>query len=117
MLSYPDRAANIALGPRRSGCPRFLLLPPVRWPDDLQPHLEEGCISEGFKAHKALNPTSGPATLAEARPPGRAFTGSTRNARRAARPTRRGRRWYRVGRRPVRFNAIHTRHHCKPGAT
>lgn len=60
--------------------------------------LKKRVFPKGFKAHKALNPTGGPATPAEAR---------VRLEGALARFDL------------VRFTAIHTRHHCKqmPGAT
>ena len=84
--------------------------------------LKKGVFPNGFKAHKAMNPTSGPATPAEARVRLEgAFARFDQECRRRA-----------ASGQPVvsifgtqsvedfvRFNAIHTRHHCKqmPGAT
>jgi hypothetical protein len=85
--------------------------------------LKKGVCPKGFKAHKALNPTSGPATPAEAR---------DRLEGALARFDQECRRWAASGQHVVstgfgtvsvedlvRFNALHTRHHCKqmPGAT
>ncbi len=85
--------------------------------------LRKGVFPKGFKALKALNPTSGPATPTEARvrlegafdrfdQECRKRAASGHNVRTSAFGT--------VSVEDlVRFNAIHTRHHCKqmPGAT
>jgi hypothetical protein len=85
--------------------------------------LKRDAFPSGFKAHKALNPGSGPATPAEAR---------VRLEAAFARFDRECRRRAATGQHVVntsfgtvsiddyvRFNALHTRHHCKqmPGAT
>ena len=85
--------------------------------------LKKGAFPNGFKAHKAMNPTTGPATPAEAR---------VRLEGALARFDQECRRWVASGQHNVctgfgtvsvedfvRFNAIHTRHHSKqmPGAT
>ena len=85
--------------------------------------LKKDAFPKGFKAHKAMNPASGPATPAEAR---------VRLEGLLARFDQECRRRVASGQHVVstafgtvsvedfvRFNAIHTRHHCKqmPGAT
>lgn len=84
--------------------------------------LKREAFPTGFKAHKAMNPASGPATPAEAR---------VRLEAAFARFDQQCRRRAASGQHVVsylgtvsvedfvRFNAIHTRHHCKqmPGAT
>jgi DinB superfamily len=84
--------------------------------------LKKGVFPTGFKAHKAMNPASGPATPAEAR---------VRLEGALARFDQECRRRVASGQHVVstsfgtvsvedfvRFNAMHTRHHCKqmPGA-
>jgi hypothetical protein len=85
--------------------------------------LKKDTFPKGFKAHKAMNPTIGPATPAEAR---------VRLEGAFARFDQECRRRVASGQHVVstafgtvsvedlvRFNAIHTRHHCKqmPGGT
>ncbi len=85
--------------------------------------LKKGAFPKGFKAHKTMNPASGPATPAEAR---------VRLEGELARFDQECRRRVASGQHVVstgfgtvsvedfvRFNAIHTRHHCEqmPGAT
>jgi len=84
--------------------------------------LKKDAFPKGFKAHKAMNPTGGPATPAEAR---------IRLERALATFDQECRRRVASGQHLVstsfgtvsvedfvRFNALHTRHHCKqmPGA-
>ena len=84
--------------------------------------LKKGVFPKGFKAHKTMNPTSGPATPAEAR---------VRLEGLLARFDQECRRRVAGGQQVVstgfgtvsvvdfvRFNAMHTRHHCEqmPGA-
>jgi len=85
--------------------------------------LKKDAFPKGFKAHKAMNPTSGPATPAEARVRLEgAFARFDQECRRRAAS---GQHVVSTGfgtvsiEDLVRFNAIHTRHHCKqmPGAT
>jgi hypothetical protein len=85
--------------------------------------LKKDAFPKGFKALKAMNPTSGPATPAEARVRLEgAFARFDQECRRRAAS---GQHVVRTGfgrvslEDLVRFNAIHTRHHCKqmPGAT
>jgi hypothetical protein len=85
--------------------------------------LKKGVFPKGFKAHKALNPTSGPATPAEARV--RLEGALDRFDQECLRRVASGQHVVRTGfglvsvEDLVRFSAIHTRHHCKqmPGAT
>jgi hypothetical protein len=85
--------------------------------------LKKDAFPNGFKAHKAMNPSSGPATPAEARVRLEgAFARFDQECRRRATS---GQHVVSTGfgtvsvEDLVRFNAIHTRHHCKqmPGAT
>ena len=85
--------------------------------------LKKDAFPNGFKAHKAMNPSSGPATPAEARVRLEgAFARFDQECRRRAAS---GQHVVSTGfgrvsvEDLVRFNAIHTRHHCKqlPGAT
>ena len=84
--------------------------------------LKKDAFPKGFKAHKAMNPTSGPATPAEARV--RLEAALARFDQECRRRVASGQHVVSIfGTLPVedlvRFNAIHTRHHCKqmPGAT
>ena len=85
--------------------------------------LKKDAFPKGFKAHKAMNPPSGPATPAEARVRlEEAFARFDQECRRRAAS---GQHVVSTGfgmvsvEDFVRFNAIHTRHHCKqmPGET
>jgi DinB family protein len=85
--------------------------------------LKKNAFPKGFKAHKAMNPTSGPATPAEARVRlEEAFARFDQECRTRAAS---GQHVVSTGFGTVsvedfvRFSAIHTRHHCKqmPGAT
>jgi hypothetical protein len=85
--------------------------------------LKKGAFPKGFKAHKAMDPTSGPATPAEARV--RLEGAFARFDQECRRQVASGQHVVSTGfgtvsvEDLVRFNAIHTRHHCKqmPGAT
>jgi hypothetical protein len=85
--------------------------------------LKKDTFPKGFKAHKAMNPTSGPATPAEARV--RLEAALARFDQECRRRVASGQHVVSTGFGTVsvedfvRFNAIHTRHHCKqmPGAT
>jgi len=85
--------------------------------------LKKGVFPKGFKAHKALNPTSGPATPTEARVRLEgAFARFDQECRRRAASGQQvvfGAFGTVSVEDLVRFSAIHTRHHCKqvPGAT
>ena len=85
--------------------------------------LKKGVFPKGFKAHKAMNPTSGPATPAEARV--RLEGALARFDQECRRRVASGQHVVSTGfgtvsvEDYVRFSALHTRHHCKqmPGAT
>jgi hypothetical protein len=85
--------------------------------------LKKDAFPKGFKAHKAMNPASGPATPAEAR--GRLEGAFARFDQECRRRAASGQHVVSTGfgtvsiEDLVRFSAIHTRHHCKqmPGAT
>ncbi len=85
--------------------------------------LKKDAFPKGFKAHKAMNPTSGPATPAEARV--RLEEAFARFDQECRRRVASGQHVVSTGFGTVsvedfvRFNAIHTRHHCKqmPGET
>ena len=85
--------------------------------------LKKDAFPKGFKAHKAMNPTSGPATPAEARV--RLEEAFARFDQECRRRVASGQHVVSTGfgtvsvEDYVRFNAIHTRHHCKqmPGET
>ena len=85
--------------------------------------LKKGVFPKGFKALKALDPTSGPSTPAEARVRLEgAFARFDQECRRRAASGQQvvGTAFGTVSVEDlVTFNAIHTRHHCKqmPGAT
>lgn len=85
--------------------------------------VKKGVFPKGFKAHKAMNPASGPATPAEARV---RLTGALdRLDQECRRRAASGQHVVSTGYGTVsiedfvRFSAIHTRHHCKqmPDAT
>jgi len=79
--------------------------------------LKKDAFPKGFKAHKAMNPTSGPATPAEARV--RLEEAFARFDQECRRRVGSGQHVVSTGFGTVsvedfvRFNAIHTRHHCK----
>ena len=85
--------------------------------------LKKGVFPKGFKAHKTMNPTSGPATPAEARV--RLEGAVARFEQECRRRVASGQHLVSTGfgtvsvEDLVRFSALHTRHHCKqmPGAT
>ena len=85
--------------------------------------LKKDTFPKGFKAHKAMNPPSGPATPAEARV--RLEGAFARFDQECRRRVASGQHVVSTGFGTVsvedfvRFNAIHTRHHCKqmPGET
>jgi hypothetical protein len=85
--------------------------------------LKKGVFPKGWKAAKALNPTSGPATPAQARV--RLEGALARFDQECRRRVASGQHVVSTGfgtvsvEDLVRFNTLHTRHHCKqmPGAT
>jgi hypothetical protein len=84
--------------------------------------LKKDAFPKGFKAHKAMNPTSGPATPAEARV--RLEGALARFDQECRRRVASGQHVVSTGfgtvsvEDYVRFSALHTRNHCKqmPGA-
>ena len=84
--------------------------------------VKKAAFPKGFKAHKAMNPTSGPATPAEARV--RLEGALARFDQECRRRVASGQHVVSTGFGTVsiedfvRFSAVHTRHHCKqmPGA-
>ena len=109
------------LGLRRSRCPPLSC---ARW---LRLYfnriLKKGVFPKGLKAHKAMNPTSGPATPAQARV--RLEGALARFDQECRRRVASGQHVVSTGfgtvsvEDYVRFSAMHIRHHCKqmPGAT
>ena len=117
-----EEAANVVSGaPSSIPMPPAFLRPLVRL--FINRILKKGVFPKGFKANKALDPTSGPTTPAEAR---------VRLEGALARFDKECRRRAASGQHLVsthlgtvsvedlvRYSALHTRHHCKqmPGAT
>jgi len=115
-----EEGANVLSGAPSISMPPALLRPLARL--YFNRILKKGVFPKGFKAHKAMNPATGPATPAEAR---------VRLERALARFEEECRRRVASGQHVastgfgtvsiedfVRFSALHTRHHCKqmPGA-
>ena len=112
-----EEAANVVSGaPSIPMPPAFLLLRPLARLI-FNRTLKKGVFPKGFKAHRALNPTSGPATPAEARV--RLEGALARFDQECRRRVASGQHVVSTGFGTVsvedfvRFNAIHTRHHCK----
>ena len=117
-----EEAANVV-----SGAPSIIPMPPAF----LRPLirlffnriLKKGVFPNGWKAHKALDPASGPATPAQARV--RLEGALARFDQACRRRVASGQHVVSTGFGTVsvddlvRFSALHTRHHCKqmPGAT
>jgi hypothetical protein len=118
-----EEGANVVSGAPSIPMPRavFFLRPLARL--IFNRTLKKEAFPKGFKAIKALDPTSGPATPAEARV--RLEAAFARFDQECRRRVASGQHVVSTafGTVPVealvRFNAIHTRHHCKqlPGAT
>ena len=116
-----DEAANVLAGAPSIPMPPAFLRPLARF--FFYRILRKGVFPKGFKAHKALNPASGPATPAEARI--RLEGALARFDEECRRRVASGQHVVSTGfgtvsvEDLVRFNALHTRHHCKqmPGAT
>ena len=116
-----DEAANVLAGAPSLPMPPAFLRPLIRlyfnW------ILRKGVFPQGWKAHKALNPASGPATPAEARV--RLEGALARFDQECRRRAASGQHLVSSGfgtvslEDLVRFSELHTRHHCKqmPGAT
>ncbi len=116
-----DEGANVVSGAPKLGMPPAFLRPLLRLLF-FNRILKKGVFPKGFKAHKAMNPTSGPATPAEARVrlEGALARFDQECRRRAASGPSVSTGFGTVSVEDfVRFNAMHTRHHCKqmPGAT
>ena len=116
-----DEGANVVAGAPTIPTPPAFLRPLARL--FFNRILKKGVFPTGFKASKALDPASGPATPAEARVRLEgAFARFDQECRRLAAS---GQHVVSTGfgrvsvEDLVRFNALHTRHHCKqmPGAT
>jgi hypothetical protein len=113
-----EEGANIV-----SGTPSIRLMPAFLRPLArlyINRVLKKGVFPKGFKAHKAMNPTGGPATPAEARV--RLEGALARFQQECRRRAASGQHVVGIGLSVqdfVRFNTIHTRHHCQqmPGAT
>src|SRR5215510_6690521 len=116
-----EEAANIVSGAPSIPMPPAFLRPLARL--FFSRFLKKGAFPKGFKANKALDPTSGPATPAEARVRLEgAFARFDQECRRRAASGQ-----HLVSTHLgtvsvedlVRYSALHTRHHCKqmPGAT
>ena len=115
-----EESANVVSGAPSIPMPPAFLRPLLRlyfnW------ILKKGVFPKGFKAHKAMNPTSGPATPAEARV--RLEGALARFDEECRRRAASGQHVVRTGFGTVsvedleRLSALHTRHHCKqmPGA-
>ncbi len=116
-----DEAANGVSGaPSSIPMPPAFLRPLLRF--FFKRVLKKGIFPKGFKAHKAMNPASGPATPAEARVRLEgALAGFDQECRRRVASGQHvvSTAFGAVSVEDfVRFNALHTRHHCKqmPGA-
>jgi hypothetical protein len=116
-----EEGANIVAGAPSIPMPPAFLRPLARLAFNRV--LKKDAFPKGFKAHKALNPGSGPATPAEARV--RLEGAYARFDQECRRRAASGQHLVSTAFGTVsvedfvRFNAIHTRHHCKqmPGAT
>ena len=116
-----DEAANVVSGAPSIPMPPAFLRPLARFL--FYRILKKGVFPKGWKAHKALNPATGPATPAQARV--RLEGALARFDQECRRRVASGQHLVRTGfgtvsvENLVRFSALHTRHHCKqmPGAT
>ena len=117
---FEEAAKGVSGAPSSIPMPPAFLRPLLRF--FFKRVLKKGIFPKGFKAHKAMNPASGPATPAEAR---------VRLERALARFDQECRRRVASGQHVVstgfgtvsiddfvRYSALHTRHHCQqmPGA-
>jgi hypothetical protein len=117
-----DEGANVVSGAPSIPMPPAFLRPLLRL-FFFNRILKKGVFPKGFKAHKAMNPTSGPASPAEARV--RLEGALARFDQECLKRVASGRHVVSTGFGTVsvedfvRFSALHTRHHCKqmPGAT
>jgi hypothetical protein len=116
-----EEAANVVSGAPSIPMPPAFLRPLLRL-FFFNRILKKGVFPKGFKAHKAMNPTSGPATPAEARV--RLEGALARFDQECRRRVASGQHVVSTGfgtvsvEDLVRYNALHTRHHSKqmPGA-
>jgi len=116
-----DEAANTFSGAPSIPMPPAFLRPLLRL-IFFNRILRKGAFPKGFKAHKAMNPTSGPATPAQARV--RLEGALARFDQECRRRVDSGQHVVSTGfgtvsvEDLVRYSALHTRHHCKqmPGA-
>ena len=117
-----EEAANVVSGAPAIPMPPAFLRPLLRL-FFFNRILKKNVFPEGFKSHRAMNPTSGPATAAEARV--RLEGALARFDEECRRRAASGQHLVSTGFGTVsvedfvRFNALHTRHHCKQmsGAT
>ena len=115
-----DEGANVVSGTPTLGMPPAFLRPLIKL--FFNRILKKDAFPNGFKAHKAMNPVRGSATPAEARV--RLEETLARFDQECRRRVASGQHVVRTGFGTVsvedfvRFNALHTRHHCKqmPGA-
>jgi hypothetical protein len=115
-----EEGANVVSGAPSIPMPPAFLRPLIRW--YVNRILKKGVFPKGFKAHKTMNPTSGPATPAEARV--RLEGALARFDQECRRRVASGQHVLSTGFGTVsvedfvRYSAMHTRHHCKqmPGA-
>ena len=116
-----EEAANVVSGAPSIPMPPAFLRPLLRL-FFFNRILKKGVFPKGFKAHKALDPASGPATPAEARV--RLEGALARFDQECRRRAASGQHVVSTGfgmvsiQDLVRFSALHTRHHCRqmPGA-
>ena len=117
-----EEAANVVSGAPSIPMPPAFLRPLLRLLF-FNRILKKDAFPKGFKAHKTMNPTSGPATPAEARV--RLEGALARFDQECRRRVASGQHVVSTGfgtvsvEDLVRFSALHTRHHCKqmPGAS
>ena len=116
-----EEGANVVSGAPTIAMPPAFLRPLIRL--FFNRVLKKGVFPKGWKAHKAMNPTSGPATPAQARV--RLEGALARFDEECRRRVASGQHVVSTGfgtvsvEDLVRYSAMHTRHHCKqmPGAT
>ena len=115
-----DEAANVVSGAPSLPMPPAILRPLLRL--FFNRILKKGVFPTGFKAHKSMNPASGPATPAQARV--RLEGALARFDQECLRRVASGQHVVSTAfgtvsiEDMVRYSALHTRHHCKqmPGA-
>jgi hypothetical protein len=111
-----EEATNVVSGAPTMPMPPAFLRPLLRL-FFFKRILKKGVFPTGFKAHKTMNPTSGPATPAEARV--RVEGALDRFDQECRRRVASGKHVVSTGFGTVsvedfvRFSALHTRHHCK----